>query len=268
MLNLHDIADRRLLAVIREQDDLRQRRYTIVKLDPPIQRGWRRFYVLGERAQKRPDHKTLEAILAVIGPEVIHHSPDFRRRSGRRRKLIEIDQPLKSIPFCEWSRKNYPDEWLRYFHAETRRRPKYAIQVWVFMQPALFELKVERNWQWYYREVDPAIETRLGELDRWLEQHLGWCRYLRLNGKKAQWKDKPGKMALMERQSRVEIERALNNFPEVDPAASVRRGPISFRETRRVSCTAENAPLCQTHRHRERLPRITKSIELSSYRIL
>ena len=90
MLKPRDLADNRVLAAVREYNDLCRRRYTIIKLDTPIQRGWRRFYVLSDHALSRSDRVTLEAILAVIGTEVVHHCPDFRRRRGRRRKHIEI----------------------------------------------------------------------------------------------------------------------------------------------------------------------------------
>ena len=118
MLNSHDLADRQVIAAVREHDALCRRRYTIIKLEEPIQRGWRRFYVLSERASARRDRPMLEAILAVIGTVVVHHGRDFRRRRGRCRKLVEIEQPLRPIPIHEWERKNYPDEWRRYFRRE------------------------------------------------------------------------------------------------------------------------------------------------------
>src|SRR5579862_9050720 len=53
-----------------------------------------------------------------IGTVVVHHSRDFRRRRGRRKKLVEIEQPLRSIPVYEWERKDYPEAWYRYFRHE------------------------------------------------------------------------------------------------------------------------------------------------------
>jgi hypothetical protein len=66
MLNSHDLADRQVIAAVRELDSLSRKRYTIVKLEQPIQRGWRRFYALSERASARRDRPMIEAILAVI----------------------------------------------------------------------------------------------------------------------------------------------------------------------------------------------------------
>jgi hypothetical protein len=192
MLNSYDLADRQVIAAVREHDALCRRRYTIIKLDEPIQRGWRRFYVLSERAAARRDHPILEAILAIIGPVVVHHDRDFRRRRGRRKKLVEIEQPLRPIPVHEWQRKNYPDEWYRYFRYElVLEWNRHWQPYWIFTQPSLYELKVERNWLWYFREVDPVIETRLSELDRWLDAHEGWQRYGWLKGRRQRyrWKE-------------------------------------------------------------------------------
>lgn len=233
MLNPRDLADRQVIAAVREYDDLCRRRYTIIKLGTPIQRGWRRFYVLSDRALSLPDQVTLEAILAVIGTEVVHYSPDFRRRRGRRRKVIEIEQPLRPIHQYEWEKEKYPVGWRSYFRHEVVREWNRYRGRWVFTQPSLYELKVERNWQWYYREVDPDVETRLSEISRWLELHQGWRRYGWLKGQRqSYWKHNSEckKRSVLQRISQHEIEQAYIKFPEVDPAASMRCRRISFRQ--------------------------------------
>ena len=223
MLKPCDLADHQVIAAVREYNALQKRRYTITKLDTPIQSGWRRSYVLTERATVRQDRPILEEILAVIGSEVVHHSPEFRRRQGRRRKLIEIEQPLKTIYFYEWERKHYPDEWMRYFRLELVLEWKRYYRCWVFMQPALFELKVQPNWLWYLREVDPAIETRLSELEQWLVAREGWQSYWRRSALRK-------KEQSLQRISQHEIKQAYINYPEVDPTASTRCRRFSFRQ--------------------------------------
>jgi hypothetical protein len=217
MLNSRDLADRQVIAAVREHDALSRRRYKIIQLDQPIQRGWRRLYVPSERAASRRDRPILEAILAVIGTVKVHHSRDFRRRRGRLKKLVEIEQPLRPIPVHEWQRKNYPDEWHRYFRNELiLERNRHWQPYWVFTQPSLYELKIERNWLWYFREVDPTIETRLSELDRWLQAREGWQRYGWLKGRRQRyrWKDEDSaKQRNLEHEHQREIARALQNVP-------------------------------------------------------
>ena len=233
MLNSRDLADRQVIAAVREYHALCRRRYTITKVEKPIPRGWRRFYVLSERAAARRDRPMLEAILAAIGAVVVHHSRDFRSSSSRRRKLVEIEQPLRPIPIHEWQRKNYPDEWYAHFRYELILEwNRHWQPYWTFIEPSLYQLRVKRNWLWYFREIDPAIESRLSELDRWLEAHQGWHRYGWLKGQpqRDRWKDEDtGKQRHLAREHQREIVRAFENFPEVDPAASARRSRISFR---------------------------------------
>jgi len=231
MLNPQDFADRQIRAVIREYRELSRRRYTVVKLDKPIQRGWRRFYVIAEHATSRRDCPVLKAILRVIGSVVICKNPDFRQRRERRKKLVEIQQPLRPIFGHIWDRRILPDELLSYFRRELRLEWNGHWQpYWVFRQPSLFELRIERNWLRYFDEVDPAIETRLSELERWLTARCGRQRYDWLKGRSRHWiVEETTKQRGLKRLHDQEITRAYRNFPEVEPAASVRRCRFSFR---------------------------------------
>ncbi len=235
MLNSHDFHDRQVIAAARELDALRQKRYKIKQLEQPYQRGWRRSYTLSERALDRQDRATLEAILEVIGSVVVHHSRNFQRRQGRARKLCEIEQPLRSISVHEWQRKNYPESWRRYFQYQLRLEWNHHWQpYWVFVQASLYQLKVGRNWIDQIQEIDPEIESRLGELDRWFELHQSWRRHGWLKGRRQSCRYYDGetkKQRLLKKEHRREIARACLIFPEVDPAASTRRIRTSPRPT-------------------------------------
>jgi hypothetical protein len=258
MFNSHDSSDRQVLAAVREYNALVRKRYIVTKLDRPIQRGWRRSYVLSESGATRPDRLVLEAILIVIGSAIVSWRRDFCRRRGRRRKLFEIEQPLKSIPIYEWKRKNYPDDWLSYFSVElVQDWNQQWCPHWVFEQPSLYELRVERNWLWYFREVDPAVETRLSELDRWLECRQGWRRYCWLKGRRQHgwWTDRNNRRRELRREHQREITRAIMIFPEVEPAAPTRRNRFSFR---RVPFNFSR----RSPRQRQRALRLAQGLEL------
>lgn len=233
MHNHHDLRDRQLIAAIREYHQLNRNRYVIMDLEQPYQRGWRRYYTLSNQAMARDDRTILEAILKVIGSVVLHHSRSFQCRRGRSRLLCEIEQPLRPIPVHEWQRKHYPDSWLRYFQYQLLlERNQHWQPYWVFVKPTMYRLKIDRNLIYQVREIDPDIESRLGELDRWLELRQGWQRYGWLKGQSQSYRWCGGerkKQQLLDREHRREIARAILHFPEIDPAASVRRSPISFR---------------------------------------
>ena len=99
MLNTQDHFDKHLLRLGSELRDLWRRRYIRVPLDEPIQRGWRRFHVLTAKAENRADKDVLIALLKIIGTVQFRNSPDFRNRRGRgrRRRFVEIEQPLHEL---------------------------------------------------------------------------------------------------------------------------------------------------------------------------
>ncbi len=233
MLNSHDLADRRIIAAVREHRMLGKNRYKIVQLDEPFQRGWRRHHILSNQALHRQDRSTLEVILKVIGSVVLHHDRTFRRRRRRSKKLIEIEQPLRPIPIHEWQRKNYPDNWLRYFQYQlVLERNRHWQPYFVFIHPTFFELRIDRNWIHHIRQIDPEIERRIGELERWLELHQGWRRYGWLKGQRQGYRWHGGhktKQRQLAKEHHREIDRAILTFPEVDPAASTKCIPTSLR---------------------------------------
>jgi hypothetical protein len=226
MLNPHEISDKQVIAAVREYNALNKKRYTITRLPQPYQRGWRRFHVLSERALHHPDRPMLESILEVIGSSVVHHSREFKHRRGRSRTLCEIEQPLRPIPIHEWQRKRFPDAWFRFFRYELLLEwNRHWQPYWVFDQPSFYRLKVGRNWIEHIRQIDPAIEKRLSELERWLENHRGWQRHgwLKGHGQSYRWSNgEKEKLRQLTKEHRSEIARARLNFPELDPAASVR----------------------------------------------
>lgn len=240
MLNKRDLADRQIRAAVREYKSLEKERFKIIKLDQPIQKGWRRSYVLAEHATTRRDRPILERILKEIGTVVVHHGRDFKRRLRRSKKVVEIEQPLLAISQQQWEREAYPSEWRTYFHQELRHRKGRDWQLyWVFKQPSLFTLKVARNWLWYFREVDPVIETRLSELNRWLGARQAWTRYWWLRGVRHDFRPWSEVETRKERNLRREhkrmIARAYKDFPEVDLGVPARRVQFSFRIQHQLS---------------------------------
>ncbi len=233
MQNQHDHFDRQVIAAVREIRALYEKRFTIRPLEIPYQKGWERFYRLTERASDREDRATLEEILKVIGSTTFHHSRVFRRRERRSRKVCEIEQPLKAISVNAWGWKRYPDSWLRYFSYELRLESNNHHQPYrVFAQPSLFELKIGRHWISHIREIDPDIESRIAEQERWLELQGGWHHYHHLRGRRNSWRELRGseKQRSLDKAHRSEIANAKLIFPEIGPAASARCAPASFRK--------------------------------------
>jgi hypothetical protein len=234
MLNPHDYFDRRIRAAMRETRAAD--RFTIVKLDEPIQRGWKRMHVLTSEARRRGDSEILAEIVRRIGNTQHHHDGKFLRRKGRgrRKRMVEIHQPLHEIPTSRWGRANLPESWEKYFRLEGRTKWKKRHEVWVFKYPYLFELRVEPNLYWYVRIPDPDAETRRQEISAWLRWNPGHERYANLRGKswRRKWLDPRDDQKSRIRELDQIAFRAMRG--EVDPAMSVGRGGISFQRHVRI----------------------------------
>lgn len=247
MLTSHDRWDREVRAAAKEYHSLITKRFTIREIDPPYQKGWRRSYVLRDSMRARPDRDVIEAILKVIGSTVVHHDRTFRKRRGRGRVFHEIEQPLRPIPDDEWNRMNPSVGWQCYFQYQLlMERNHHWRPFWVFMHPAWFCLKIERNWIQQIRDIDPAVESRIGELRRWFEQKQAWCHFRKLKGRRNRFRwvtDENKSERLLAREHRREIARALAEFPELDPAAPLGRARVRPRPV----FPADHVPIKRGH---------------------
>lgn len=228
MLNFQDLRDKQIRAAFRELKSLN--RYTVIKLEKPIQRGWRRLYVIADHAKSRKDCPILETILERINNIVVYHRRDFLKRKRRTTKLVEIEQPLRAISQSEWNLRNFFETWRPYFRREFRldRRGNW-VPFFEFKQPSLFKLKTERNWLWHFREVDPDAETRMSELKGWLRNSGRRERYDWLKGVPV-CRDYLGidKRKILDHEQRKMITEALDQFPEVEQKVSTGRFLISL----------------------------------------
>lgn len=229
MLNQKDLLDKHLLRLGRELRDLNRRRHICVPLEEPLQRGWRRFHVMTEKAERRDDCETLRKILKKIGNARFRNVPEFRRKrgKGRRRKFVDIEQPLDEIPPSYWKSYGWPDAWRSYFRLKVRRCNRRTYETLVFAFPYLFELKIEPHMVTKLYVRDAAVEQRISEIEHWLEHHHAKPRLEWLMGDTYHWRDQR-RDTLRNRVAARELRQAMQNPSEVDSAASMRSGRISL----------------------------------------
>ena len=223
MLNDHDRFDRRIRAMLREDSALDAKAYSIEKLDEPIQRGWKRSHFLIRDAERRHDRETLSEILRHIGNIQHHHDAKFLRRRGRgrRKRMVDIAQPLHEIPDRPWGKSVLPESWRSYFRPEQRLTYKgQPFVMWVFKYPHLFELRVEPNLYWYVRVSNSDVLSRQQEISSWLRWNHGRQRMANLEGTscgRRWWQPRRSENFLIRELNRIAF-RAMRG--EVEPAAS------------------------------------------------
>ncbi len=184
----------------------RQRHPPVHELNPPIQRGWKRQYVLNHAARHQADALLLATILERLNTVRYFWHRCFRRgRRRRQRNMISIEQTLRVFSFEQWHWEPIPAEWRRCFRPEIVPRtlldrawrhrqsgpwnhPVLAkcrrghVWAYVFRRPELFTLRVEKHWLTHYSEIEPEVIERIAEIERWMQRHHGHERVYRLKG--------------------------------------------------------------------------------------
>lgn len=165
----------------------------IVKLDKPYQKGFKKFFVVRDDITRRHDGNIIAEILKLINSTVYMQDEEFVRKHKKRGKVVkqEIVEPqLHCIS---------PHLWDKLGPSVTNRYKKYCSGLTVkhiptpyggysytrgyfFLYPWMFVTKVEPHFITHVREVLPAVESRLGEIDNYFDTRRVWRRLGKLQG--------------------------------------------------------------------------------------
>lgn len=132
-------------------------------LDPPIQKGWKRYFVLKKGVTSGKQVEFFEGILKKINTYEWSYRKDFkvkRRKAGKKIYVVK-EQFLLKLYDHVFERKDFSDEEKQFFYPTPRyykggREPSI---VYIFSEPWRFELKVSPNMVTRQRMVDPNQTT-------------------------------------------------------------------------------------------------------------
>jgi hypothetical protein len=195
--------DKWLIRQDRLRRDLSFQRHSLgwMPLEPPVQKGWKRGFVLREDVARSDKAAFYEGILQKINCWEWSYRKDFKikKREKGRKKYVEKVQWLRVVWPSAFEKKQFSDaeqrEFLPELHfSEYDNRP-YLI--YVFKEPWRFVLKVFPNMVDKIRVIDPDLETRIAEVDHYIERNdyekrlrkvlrgyygwrrdMGYCRYI------------------------------------------------------------------------------------------
>lgn len=196
----HKHFEKKLIALGRERSELyyQLRNLGWVDLDPPIMRGWKRFYVLRPDVARSKQAKFFEAILDKINTTMYSSRKDFKVKKRKFGKKVYVVKEQQLLQPDEWHFKKLSfSEAQQQLFEEQLRRDKYRkepVKVYVFREPWRFILKVRPNWITKVRARDVAIEKRIKEINTFLERRcLEGRLYNLVNGYYQWWgyKSKP-----------------------------------------------------------------------------
>jgi hypothetical protein len=163
-------------------------------LNPPIQRGYKRLFILTEdtKYSKRADFYT--ELLDKIN--TIRYSPhktfkEKKRRIGKWKYKVQNEQTLQE--FDSWTfhnPKKFTNEEKELFHPVEyydlymkKYRTKY-----IFIKPWRFALRTHPNMITQVQIKNSELERYEGELSDYLDQHKNRARLQKMKSKRYSWK--------------------------------------------------------------------------------
>lgn len=173
--------DKKLLALYREMVSLWRRDQALAyeKLDPPVQRGWKRTFVIRESIARSQDEPFLQKLLDKINTVQISSRKDFKKKGRYRGKKIYRDHPQHLQTFSPWHFEHwFNDREKKYFECLTVRTlgSNKVTHEFRFADPGLFVLRVTPNIISRVRILRPEIEKRADELTQHLQRAHLWPR--------------------------------------------------------------------------------------------
>ncbi len=170
--------DKQLRRLNREKVSLwnKQRNLGWEPLRPPVQRGWKRIFVLREDVARTNRAGFFAGILEKINTTERSWRKDFKVRKRYRGRKIYVVKPqeVKKLDLREWKKAGFTAAEQMFFqHTVTIDRKGHITQRYVFTQPWRFVLRVLPDMIDQVRIRDAALEQRLQEIENRVNRN-GW----------------------------------------------------------------------------------------------
>jgi hypothetical protein len=168
--------DRQLRQLNREETKLWQQKQKLEwePLLPPVQKGWKRNFVIRDDVARSSKAAFFEEILQKINTKDWSSRKDFlvkRRKFGRKTYVIK-PQHLKKLDLWEWKKADFNAVQQHFFECTISIDKKgHVKQQYVFTEPWRFVLKISPNIIDKVRIRDVMIEQRLDEIGNYITRN-------------------------------------------------------------------------------------------------
>jgi hypothetical protein len=196
--------DKRLIQLHKERKQLRWLQWNMgwEPLVPPVQKGWKRFFVLRDDVAGSKQAEFFQAILDKINTYDYSHRKDFLVKKKKRGRKIYVVKPQQILTphGCHFNRLNFADAEKQLFRVEFHRKQwsKELVAHFVFNEPWRFVLQVKPNIIDKVKKWDAAIDARLKQIDNYLDKTQYGHRMDRLVRGRGKWKRWPGDIKVKE----------------------------------------------------------------------
>ncbi len=144
-------------------------------LIPPIQRGWKRFFVLQEDVAAGKQADFFEQLLKKINTTNYSWKKDFTIKKRKRGRKIYVVREQRLLAPCEWQFKKLgfsPQEQQLFYEQWQTDKYGYLSKRYIFSEPWRFALVVKPNMIGKKRVTDPELESEIAQIDQYLERHF------------------------------------------------------------------------------------------------
>ena len=184
----YDDFDKQLIQMHKEKNILyeQERNLGWEPLVPPVQKGWKRFFVLKDDVERSKNAEFFKAILKKINTYEWSYRKNFLVRRRKRGKKIYVVKGQKLLEPCpsHFAKLGFNDAQKQMFHEVFRYdKSRRMTKRYVFNEPWRFVLRVRPNMITRVKANDSLIEARMRELDSYLERNnLKWKQIKLLEG--------------------------------------------------------------------------------------
>jgi hypothetical protein len=168
-----DDKNKQLIRLYREDKNLRKQKMELpmIELVPPIQRGWKRYFIVREDVRRSKVGTFYENLLQKINTVQYNSDKAFKVKKKRKgRRIYEAkEQLLKVIYFYELSKFKFTERESECFELKTIREVRfktiYEKQIYVFKEPWRYILRICPNMIDKVKAHDNELEQRLAEVN-------------------------------------------------------------------------------------------------------
>lgn len=169
--------DKQLIQIDRRESELSFLKYNLgwEPLTPPVQKGWKRFFVLRDDVARGKQAEFFEGILKKINTYDWSYRKDFmvkRRRLGRKKYMVKTQRLLEPDE-QHFKKLGFTDVEQQLFCVEdrTEKWSKQPVKRFVFVEPWRFVLRVRPNMIDQIRKKDAALESQIQQLSNHIDRN-------------------------------------------------------------------------------------------------
>lgn len=183
--------DKQLLKLDRELGALYHQRRNLpeVPFDPPVQRGWVRYFVLREDVARSKDASFFEGILARINTETYCYRKDFKRKKRRKGMKPHDPQEQRVRKLYEWEfrKANFTSKEKSFFEERIGIKERQITRTYHFKEKWRYVMTVRPRTITKVIQYNPELECRIKKLERTFSNYNLKGRLYHLKGHRDFW---------------------------------------------------------------------------------